>query len=413
MKVLLLSHMYIGAYNELQGIFVHQQALELIKLGCKIRVVCPVPWTPGIFGHFPNKWKRYLDIPARALNEGVVTYYPRYLTFPRNWFYASIGARMYRGIRPAVNDIYRDFKFDIIHAHTALPDGYAGCILKKDYVKPLVVTVHGEDLQFTIHRSSIYKNLITDVFNQADRTIAVSTKLKNIAVKETGLTESKIAVINNGYRMEETDINGRTDELRHKYAGCKILLSVSNLINSKGIELNLRAVAHLAHKYPDLKYLVIGSGSELKALRRLVHILKLEGRVEFLGQLPHSEVMKYMALCDIFCLPSWMEGFGVVYLEAAAHGKPVIACAGEGITDVVIHNRNGLLVKPRRLPGLIAAISYLLDNPDKASAMGRCARETVDGLTWSRNAGQVIDLYNQVVRDHINQKTTQDLSTRS
>ena len=63
--------------------------------------------------------------------------------------------------------------------------------------------------------------------------------------------------------------------------------------------------------------------------------LKLGPQVEFLGELPHKEVMDYMAIADIFSLPSWQEGFGMVYLEAMAHGRPVIACEGEGIADVI------------------------------------------------------------------------------
>ena len=83
------------------------------------------------------------------------------------------------------------------------------------------------------------------------------------------------------------------------------------------------------NKYSNLKYVVIGAGPEMSSLRQLTRDLNLDEQVEFLGELPHEKVMEYIAVADIFSLPSWREGFGVVYLEAAMHAKPVIACQGE------------------------------------------------------------------------------------
>jgi len=101
---------------------------------------------------------------------------------------------------------------------------------------------------------------------------------------------------------------------------------------------------------------------------------------------------------DIFSLLSWREGFGVVYLEAMAHGKPVIGCQGEGIEDVIAHGKNGLLVKPRDIDSLVEALDFLLSHPEEAKAMGERARKLVlENYTWEKNAEKTIKVYKEVL----------------
>ena len=124
--------------------------------------------------------------------------------------------------------------------------------------------------------------------------------------------------------------------------------------------------------------------------------LKLESKVEFLGQLHHKEVMEYASLCDIFSLPSWKEGFGIVYLEAMAQGKPVIACKGEGAEDFILHKENGILVRSKDVNNLSEAIDFLLSNPEKSKEIARKAENTVfEKHTLDKVAGQIINLYNK------------------
>lgn len=300
---------------------------------------------------------------------------------------------MYRGIKDLVNKIHREFPFDLIHAHVALPDGFASMRVKAKYHKPLIVTIHGQDLQVTLYRNAQCKKHLSEVFEQADRMIVVSTKLKRIAQAEFGYSE-KIAVINNGITPEK--LRAEADNLPPTY---RTILSVSNLVASKGIDLNLIAILKLVERHPKLKYVIIGDGPEMKILVELASNLGLAGRVEFLGRLPHDEVMDYMATADIFSLPSWREGFGVVYLEAMAHGKPVIACRGEGIEDVVINGETGLLAQPKDIDSLVEAIDFLLSNPDKARAIGERAKKLVlENYAWAKNTEKTIQVYKEVLK---------------
>ena len=398
MKILVLSHMYPSTANDVGGIFVHYQIRALLAQGCEVRVISPVPWVPFLLRRINRKWRAYASVPQRELWEGVEVRYPRYLAFPRAGFFCSSGKRMYHGIRALIEQMHREFPFQILHAHVALPDGYAAAFLAQRLGKPLIVTIHGQDLQRTIYRSNRCFRRVFQALNAASRVIAVSRKLEKIAVEQFGM-EDKYVVVPNGVDPERVVDNKAA--MREKEDEFPVLLSISSLIKIKGIDLNLRAVARLRAEYPSIRYVVIGDGSEKSKLKALTRELGIEDRVMFFGRLPHHEAMQHIALCDIFSLPSWEEGFGVVYLEAMAHGKPVIACRGEGIEDVVTHGETGLLVKPKDVDSLTEAIGFLLGHSDKAKAIGERARELIlTNYTWEKNAGKTLRVYKEVLREN-------------
>jgi len=398
MKILVITHMYPSSFNEISGIFVHEQVKALVSKGVKIQVVSSAPWTPFPINYLSSKWKKYSNIPERKVCEGINIWYPRHLTFPRAWFFASSGQRMYLGIKDLVSKIYQNFQFNLIHAHVALPDGYAGMKIAQKYKKPLIVTIHGQDLQQTIFKNEKCKRNIEKVINFSEKTIVVSKKLKKIGEKYLEVNNDKIIVVPNGINMR--DIYTEKNKNIQKYKEKKIILSVSHLIKTKEIDLNLKAIAKLIQKYPDIIYLIIGEGEEKKKLKKLVSELNLQDRVIFIGEVSHYKVMEYMASCDIFSLPSRNEGFGVVYLEAMAQSKPVIGCQGEGIEDFVENNKTGLLVKQRDVNSLVVAIDYLLSNPDEARAMGGRARKLVlKNYTWEKNAEKTIKNYKEILEN--------------
>ena len=398
MNILIISHMYPSTFNEVNGIFVHQQVEELREQGCEVKVVSPVPWTPFPINYISKKWKKYSEIPQKMVWEGIEIYYPRFVSFPKSLFFASSGSRMYKGIKNTVAGIYKDFKFDIIHSHVALPDGYCGMLVAKEYKKPLVVTIHGQDFQYTIFRNKKCKDSIEKAINSSKKTVVVSSKLKKTGENLLKINKEKIAVVPNGINSEDI-FNGKSILLR-KYEKKKIILSVSHLKKSKGIQLNLKAISKNIKKYNNLFYIIVGSGKEQGELEKFSKQLCIQNNVEFVGGIPHKKVMEYMSICDIFSLPSYREGFGVVYLEAMANGIPVIACQGEGIDGIIKDKETGILVKPKDVDSLVKAMDYLLSNPDEARAIGKRARKLVlENYTWEKNGEKTIEVYREVLNN--------------
>ncbi len=405
MKILVISHMYPSTQNPTYGIFVHEQVKALVAGGCEVKVISPVPYAPWPLPVLKKRWQAYASIPAKDRVDGIEVFYPRYPEFPRSYLLEHSGALMYLGLRNLVKTIDKEFPFDLIHAHVALPDGHAAYCLKKGFPVPTVVTIHGQDFQSTLHKGPARRKRLQEVLLGIDSVITVSTKLKNLVKDEPYYP--KIQVINNGIHLAEID-RAEVGSFRsegvdpvHKKRESQdqiTLLSVSNLKKTKGIDLNLQALASLVKTYPNLTYRIVGDGEERKSLEALAESLDLGNHVFFLGKLPHREALQEMAQADIFCLPSWQEGFGVVYIEAMALGIPVIGVKGEGIEDVIDPGANGLLVRPHEVEDLAEALESLLKSPDYARKLAVAGRATVlAGFTWEHNAARTIELYRSLL----------------
>jgi len=390
-----LSHLYPNSSNPAYGIFVHEQAQELAHQGCKVRVVSPVPWAPVPICWLQDKWRAYARIPLRAVRDGIEMYHPRYVSLPRAGFFEHSGWFYYLGIRETIEKIHRELPFDIIHAHVALPDGYGALLLNKSYRKPLIVTIHGLDVMKTIHRNARCRENVKRVFGTATRVICVSTVLKDLCL-QVEADETKFRVIPNGFSPRK-EFHDRTC-LRDRYKGKLVLLTVGYLIKRKAHEYVIRALRDSIKRMPNLVYLIVGEGPEEDRLKRLVDQLGLNDYVEFCGRKDHETVMEYMSICDLFVMPSWDEAFGVVYLEAMAHGKPVIACQGQGIEDVIVDGETGLLVKPKDMESLKKAMHRLLIDRGLAEDMGRKGRQVVlSDFTWEKSTQKLMGIYREVL----------------
>lgn len=395
MRVLHITHLYPRPYDHFYGIAMHKQIKALERQGCLQKVISPVPWSPFPIKHMSHKWKHYSQVPIYNTNEEIEVFYPRHLVFPKALLFNSAGVRMYWGIKRLIREIELEFQFDLIHAHTALPDGYAGMLISMEFRKPLVVTFQATDLDITANKNKYCLSALQKVFTFAKRVVSPSPRLAKDFVFRFGMESLVI-----GYGFSASEVFTGDSNVLEAYEGRRVLLSVSRLIPTKGIELNICAIKQLIKKYEDLLYLVIGDGPDRAKLEELTRDLGLANHVVFIGHVPHEIVMKYMANCEVFTLPSWQETFGLVYVEAMAHAKPVVAVQKQGVDGIVIHGKNGLLVKPRDIDSLVEALDFLLSHPEEARTMGERARKLVlDHYTWEKNAEKTIQVYREVLNE--------------
>ncbi|MDR3270733.1 MAG: glycosyltransferase, partial [Peptococcaceae bacterium] len=332
MRVLLLSHMYPNPVSPLSGIFVQQQAHALVRLGVRVTVVAPVPWTPAFLSG-RTKWGGYPALAEREMDGEIPVFRPRVLEFPGSRFFELYPWTYVRGMRSCVAEQMRR-GVDLIHAHVAHPDGAAAVRFGREFAVPVVVTIHGQDFAYTLKRSKMCKRSVIRTLQAARRVVLVSDKLRSAyGLESWGGDLSKYRVIRNGFQSEMTEAADPAESERSdkREARSRVLLSVGFLRPDKGHAIVLRAFQAIAQEFPDVVYRIVGDGMERQRLEQLAADLGLSERVEFLGMLAHPLAMRQMAECDIFVMPSWNEAFGVVYLEAMAHGKPVIGTIGEGI----------------------------------------------------------------------------------
>ena len=145
----------------------------------------------------------------------------------------------------------------------------------------------------------------------------------------------------------------------------------------KGADELIGAVAQLSGEFPDLSLVAVGGGDDLPRLRKLAEESGASSRIHFLENLSREEIAGCYAHADVFALPSSGEGFGIVFLEAMAFAKPVVAAASGGATDVVEDDVNGLLVPPRDSKQLACALRRLLSDAALRERLGRKGREIV------------------------------------
>ena len=166
----------------------------------------------------------------------------------------------------------------------------------------------------------------------------------------------------------------------------------------KGHDVVLRALPLVRARVPDVRWIVIGDGPLRTALECQVHAVGLAPQVHFTGEVEDEERNAWLRRCHLLAMPSRSsprgggEGFGIVYLEAGAHGLPVVAGDVGGATDAVLDGETGLLVDPWDHLAVAEAISALLCDGERSQAMGRAAARRAQCFAWPRIAQQVHDL---------------------
>lgn len=381
------------------GVFVQEQAAVLRAQGVEVTLISPVAYAPKVL-HMNPKWKALGAVPFEEQEVTSRVYHPHMLLPPRQWLFKYTGKFYEIAVKRAFKKLgisNPSNNFDLIHAHVALPDGDAARRLAKIWGIPYVVTIHGQDFYDTIKRSPGEKNVVAQVLKEASKVIMVSTKLREIAERETLPGLEKTVIVPNGVSLNK--IYRGISPLAKHYEGKTVLLSVGNLIPRKAHDYVLQALRKLVKKYPSLHYIIVGEGQEREYLKQQAINSGLENHVDFVGRVEHAKVFEYMSFCDIFALPSWAEAFGVVYIEAMAHGKPVIGCYGEGVEDIVEENITGKLVPQKNAEALIDRISELMDSVYRQQ-IGEAGRKVVETkFTWDSNAQHMLDIYRQIVSE--------------
>jgi glycosyltransferase involved in cell wall biosynthesis len=241
---------------------------------------------------------------------------------------------------------------------------------------PTAVYVQGLDL----YESSPWARLtyIKWALARCHAVVAVTDDLRG---RVQALTGRHAEVIPHGYRLHDAHRLSR-QEARAQLglpAGPRVILSVGRLIRIKGPEHLIRAMPRVVAADPSTRLVLVGEGEQRAALEALVRDLGLGARVTFAGQRTHEDVIRFMKASDLFVLPSLIESFGIVLVEAMSCGLPIVASKVMGVPSVIAHGVNGHLVAPGDERGLADGIVSLLGDSDRCAAMTRANVERAAG----------------------------------
>jgi phosphatidylinositol alpha-1,6-mannosyltransferase len=197
-------------------------------------------------------------------------------------------------------------------------------------------------------------------------------------------------------------------QLRRKVLGDRargqVILTVGNLVERKGHDMVIRSLPAVCQRVPEATYLIVGTGPFKERLDELAAELGVRDRVIFAGRVPDDELPDLYAMCDVFAMPSRtllashdVEGFGLVYLEAGACAKPVVAGRSGGIEDAVVDGFTGLVVDPSDVRDIGQALIRLLTDSELRGRLGQQGRDRVEKeRTWSILGARVQNILERV-----------------
>ncbi|MDI6787412.1 MAG: glycosyltransferase family 4 protein [Planctomycetota bacterium] len=395
MKVLLLTHLFPSEVKPSVGTFSMERVKALSKY-CEVKVVSFRFWFP-----FARKIRGlfiYTEAPSHDVIEGIEVFYPWVLGLPRFDMTAWQSILFFVSYLISLRRIRRDFDFDLIHGCSVDLSGFAAVLLGMIFHRPVIVTGEGSDIH-TFSSYPLLGRLIRYTLRHCDRIIAVSAGLKDAMVK-LGVSHQKIVVVHNGVDsdkfkpMDQISIRQKLNLPRDK----KIILFVGALRTIKGLIYLVQAIKEMSRKRSDFLLVLVGSGPLQEELEAQVLKAGVEEYVRFVGLRPYDEIPKWMNACDVFCLPSLQEGFGVVLIEAGACGRPVVATRVGGIPEIVIDGETGLLVEPRSSEQLAEALERLISNQELCYQMGQNGRQRVlKNFDCHDKANQTMGIYEKVL----------------
>ncbi len=296
-------------------------------------------------------------------------------------------------------------EFDAVHAHDWVT-AYAGKALKHGLGIPLVATVHATEYGRNNGLHNDLQRYISDaewwLGFEAWRVICCSRYMAGELREVFQLPEDKLHIIPNGVYPEDFACGPIPPGFRDRYAAPdeKIILHVGRLVREKGLDVLIDALPMILDRFNQVKLIVAGRGGHEPALQEHARRLGIYQRVYFTGYIDDATRNMLYRLADVAVFPSLYEPFGIVALEAMAAGLPPVVSDTGGISEVVMHGRNGLKARTGDPRSLAENILWMLRHPEEVARMRRQALEDVRRFyDWDLIAAQTIEVYRDILRE--------------
>lgn len=289
-------------------------------------------------------------------------------------------------------------RYDLIHFGDGVLAAMAAVVTRLSS-RPVTITLHGLDVTY---RRWPYQPVLRWSLRSVQHCICVSRATAE-AVAQRGVMTKRISVIPNGIALEHWPVKARVEQNNAAKSQPKQILSVGRLVPRKGIAWFLTEV--LPQLTMPLHYHVVGSGPEGERLQQLVNQLQLTERVTLHGQVDESTLHALYLQADAFIMPNVPvpgnpEGFGIVAIEAAACGVPVLAAKLEGIADAVVDGDTGFLLESRSVLDWITCLQQVLTAAPLAPEHIRAV--VAERFSWQAVGQQYSNLFNHlIVSSHV------------
>ncbi|MGM1063685.1 glycosyltransferase family 4 protein [Saccharothrix sp. Mg75] len=393
MRVLMLSWEYPPVVVGGLGRHVHALATCLAAQGHEVVVLCRQPAGTDAVTH-PTS-----DEVVEGVRLVRVAEDPAHLVFERDlvaWTLAMGHAMTRAGLA-----LLRGWRPDVVHAHDWLVTHPAVALAEAAGV-PLVATVHATEAgRHSGWLSQVLNQQVHSIewwlANRADALITCSSAMRTEVAHLFEVEPSPITVLHNGieprrWRVRAADVAAA--RAAHSPTGAPLLLFFGRLEWEKGVQDLLAALPRVRRAHPGTRLVVAGTGTHREWLAEQARKHKVRRAVDFAGHLPDRSLAAVLAAADAVVLPSRYEPFGIVALEAAAAGAPLVASTAGGLGEVVLDGRTGLSFPPGDVEALTAAVRAVLDDRPSAARRAKAAKARLaTDFDWRRIAAGTAEVY--------------------
>lgn len=283
----------------------------------------------------------------------------------------------------------RRLRPDVFHVQCFSANGIYALVLGALFGVPVVVTLQGEtvmDDNDVFEKSLVLRAGLRVGLTRARAVTACSQFVLDDAVERFGLAPGKGTVVPNGIDLDPQQQQVALDVPRERF-----VLALGRVVPKKGFDLLLDAFAQVSQDMPDLGLVIGGDGAARASLIVRAEELGIRDRVAFPGVLSRPQVAWAMAHAELFVLPSRVEPFGIVVVEALGAGRPVIVSSCGGAGEIARNDREGLVVDPADTPALAAAITTILTDGALRDRLAQAGSRRAECYTWER----IVALYRE------------------
>jgi glycosyltransferase involved in cell wall biosynthesis len=280
--------------------------------------------------------------------------------------------------------------FDIIHANDWLCYP-AGMVVKKMTGKPMIAHIHATEFDRAggpgddrIHKIE-YSGML-----YADQVIAVSKYTAQMIISRYQIVTGKVNIVHNAFSFEKDT----SFEKERMFKGPTVLF-LGRITVQKGPDYFLSVADKVLKKYPQVRFIMAGTGDMARKILRSSASLKMKNRFLFTGFLNRKKVERVLKVSDIYMLPSVSEPFGIAPLEAMAYGITSIISKQSGVSEVVEH---AYKIDFWNVDEMAKTLIYLIEHPEECHRVGELGAEEVKLIQWDDSATKVKNIY-QEMRD--------------
>lgn len=283
------------------------------------------------------------------------------------WRWLTIDLPLLLQVFFEVREIVKQHDVKVVCIGELVTSSWIGLMAQRIWGCKMISYIHGEEIT-TEMDYRFYGRQRRRYLRKADAVVAVSHFTEKALVRLMGVDPKKIYLFHNGVDVERFQPGPKRADLleRHGLVGKRIILTVGRIVPRKGFDAVIRAMPKILEQVPDAHYVIVGGGHYRPMLEALVAEYGMGEHVTFAGMVADEDLADYYRLCDLFVMANRempdgdTEGFGLVFLEANACGKPVVGGIAGGAVEAVRHGENGLLVDSWSVAEITETITKLL-----------------------------------------------------